>query len=491
MRRTSSTGDPFTGGFVDRLRFVRAVVVLAALIAASLAVAAGAGAARASNEAGHAAERQAGGKKETAPRRRSPAHDRRRSRRCRTMSGRRTRARARRRCRPPRRCRTRARRRLRRGSSRRMSRRVGRRSDAAARRRRCRRRRGDYEPITETIDTATARAGRDFFGLHADHAFDPAYGDRIDALDKVAATGVGTLRRVFSWQEIEIAPGVYDFSAYDELVARAAAHRIRVLPVLFAPPRWRSSRPRTGGARGTYPPASNGEFGSFARLLVARYGPGGELWTERPDLPAMPIVAWQIWNEPNIPVYWPAGPNAAEYVRMLEVVGDAIREADPGARLVSAALPDSKLGVRYDKFLADMYEAGARGSLDFAAINPYSRSAEGVYRILKRAREVLDEHDDPAGLWVTEIGWASGGPDSRLNVGEYQQAHLIGTVLPTLVQQAAALRLKGVIYYAWQDAVVYPGGRDFWGLHTGLLKLDGSTKSAYWRFVKAVDVLTG
>jgi hypothetical protein len=274
-------------------------------------------------------------------------------------------------------------------------------------------------------------------------------------------------------------------------VAQASVGGVRILPVLFGPPRWRSSRPRSGAARGTYPPASNQDFAAFARLLVARYGPGGELWSERPELPATPIVAWQIWNEPNIPVYWPSGPDAGEYVRMLQTVAAAIRDADPGAKIVSAALPDSALGVRYDTFLAGMYEAGALGSLDLVAINPYSRSAEGVYRILKRARDVIDRHGDDARLWVTEIGWASDGPESRLNVGADQQAHLIGTVLPTLVHMSNPLRLKGVIYYAWQDALVYPGGRDFWGLHTGLLNLDGATKPAYWRFVKAVDVLVG
>jgi polysaccharide biosynthesis protein PslG len=345
-------------------------------------------------------------------------------------------------------------------------------------------------PVTETIDTATERADKAFFGLHAEKLLDPAYEDRLETFDKVAATRVGTLRRVFSWQEIEIAPDVYDFSAHDELVAQAAARGIRVLPVLFAPPRWRSSRPMNGAVRGTYPPASNDEFAAFAQLLVARYGPAGSLWSERPELPFLPIVAWQVWNEPNIPVYWPSGPDAREYTRMLETVAAAIRHADPGAKIVSAALPDSALGVRYDTFLAQMYEAGARGSFDFAAINPYSRSAEGVYRILKRARDVVDQHGDDARLWATEIGWASDGPESRLNVGEHQQAHLIGTVLPTLVQQAGALRLHGVIYFGWQDAVPYPGGHDFWGLHTGLLRLDGSGKQAYWRFVKAVEVLT-
>ena len=38
------------------------------------------------------------------------------------------------------------------------------------------------------------------------------------------------------------------------------------------------------------------------------------------------------------------------------------------------------------------------------------------------------------------------------------------------------LRLDGVFYFNWRDVAGAPGSRDHWGLHTGLLREDGSPK---------------
>jgi hypothetical protein len=37
------------------------------------------------------------------------------------------------------------------------------------------------------------------------------------------------------------------------------------------------------------------------------------------------------------------------------------------------------------------------------------------------------------------------------------------------------------------DGGVYPGGTDFWGLHTGLLSIAGRPKPAYYAFQRAAD----
>jgi len=66
--------------------------------------------------------------------------------------------------------------------------------------------------------------------------------------------GVRLLRQTFNWSQIEYRPGAYDWSAQDRLVLTAARKGIAVLPLLFDPPAWHSSRPAVGAARGTYPP---------------------------------------------------------------------------------------------------------------------------------------------------------------------------------------------------------------------------------------------
>ena len=79
---------------------------------------------------------------------------------------------------------------------------------------------------------------------------------------------------------------------------------------------------------------------------MRRYGPNGTLWAERPDVPKLPIRSWQIWNEPNLRLYWCGKPNAKQYVAMLRTVGTAIKQVDRGAHIVTAGLPDSKLPAR-------------------------------------------------------------------------------------------------------------------------------------------------
>src|SRR5918993_705020 len=194
----------------------------------------------------------------------------------------------------------------------------------------------------------------------------------------IAATGARVLRQPFYWSVMEPQPGRYDFSLYDAYIATAANANLRVLPILFDPPAFRSARPAAGARRGAYPPASYGDFAFFAATLVRRYGPGGEFWQRHPELPQLPIRGWQVWNEPNIPAYWPSGPNPAAYAAMLRTVAPAIKGIDPGARVVTAGINESELGIKLVPFLRGMYGAGARGSFDALGVHPYAPAADLV-----------------------------------------------------------------------------------------------------------------
>ena len=52
------------------------------------------------------------------------------------------------------------------------------------------------------------------------------------------------------------------------------------------------------------------------------------------------------------------------------------------------------------------------------------------------------------------------------------------------------LRLRGVVYYRWRDVPRYPpGNKDQWGLHTGLIDINGGFKRAYDAFKDGVSRL--
>jgi polysaccharide biosynthesis protein PslG len=343
--------------------------------------------------------------------------------------------------------------------------------------------------LAAPVSAANAAVPRDFVGVAADDLFagDPAY--RSNTLNTQRSVGVGLIRQTFDWSSIETAPGRYNLSAYDAYVASAAAQRVRVLPILFNPPGFRR---RTSG-RASCPPRRLSTMAAFARALVKRYGTRGSLWRERPDVPKTAIRSWQIWNEPNLGIYWCNHPNARAYARMLRVVGRAIRRSDRRAEVVTAGLPPSKLrsAAPLDRYLWRLYRAGAKRSFHTLAINSYAKNRRELHDLLRSTRRLMNRaHDRRGRIWLTELGWGDAGPDHRFIVGRAGQAARIRSSFGYIDQRRAKLRLRGVIYYSWRDLRPYPPlYRDLWGLHTGLLDLNGNPKPAFYAFSRAVKRL--
>jgi hypothetical protein len=335
-----------------------------------------------------------------------------------------------------------------------------------------------------TIAPPAGRLPRDFFGIVTEDAFAKPGGYRATTLNREARLGVGLVRQTFDWATIERAPGRYVFSVYDGFIGSLAARHMTILPVLSDPPPFRSSAPASGAQPGTYPPSNYRDMARFARALVHRYGHGGSFWRLHPELPNLPVRAWQVWNEPSLPAYWPTGPNPSQYTRLLRVVGHGIKSVDPNAEVVTAGLPESRLGIPFGRFLQGMYDAGAKSAFDTLALHPYARDGSGVTAAVDQARSIMDSNgDNSARIWVTEMGWADSGPHSAFTVGASGQASRISSTLSDLVDMRSQARLRGVVYFGWRDGAPYaPAFRDFWGLHTGLLDLDGVAKPALAAF---------
>jgi hypothetical protein len=331
-----------------------------------------------------------------------------------------------------------------------------------------------------------------FVGILSDELVDSSPHARQAALRAQAAAGVTTLRQYFDWARIERRSGRYDFREYDRLVLDAATRGIRVFPMLFNPPRFRSSAPRRHARRGVYPPRHNSDMARFAAAMARHYGPGGTLWQSHPQLGGRAVRTWQIWNEPNLPVYWASGVSPRQYVRLTATVGAAIKGVDPGAEIVTAGIPNSTLpgAMTFSRFVTRMYKAGGKGAFDALAVHPYAVTDRGALLALKLARRLMDRNGDRDGhIWITEIGWASGGPPSSFRVGSRGQATRIERLLRGLGAARQSLGLSGVIYFKWRDTHLTRAIHNFWGHHTGLLTARGKRKPAYFAFRKAARAL--
>jgi hypothetical protein len=228
----------------------------------------------------------------------------------------------------------------------------------------------------------------------------------------------------------------------------------------------------------------------FAAALVQRYGPRGSLWRERPGLPKLPIRSWQIWNEPLLPIYWGGRPSARRYAAMLKVVGRAIKRSDRRAEIVTAGLPPSKLrgAIRLERFVKQLYRAKGKRYFDTLAINAYAKDRRELAKLLRTVRKLMNRaHDRKARIWITELGWGDSGPPHRFVVGSSGQAQRISSCFSTIRKLRRKLRLRGFVYYSWRDGRPYPPlYQDQWGLHTGLLDLNGRPKPALTAFRSAV-----
>jgi hypothetical protein len=315
-----------------------------------------------------------------------------------------------------------------------------------------------------------ARVPRGFVGMNVDEPLWPNTDPSVNMnqqFDRMVAAGVESVRVVFDWAQVQpFAPGSSvpagftdfngtptNFSQLDQIVGLAASHGIRVLPTVMYAPGWDAA---------THPgdfaiPSRYGPYGQFMTALIQRYGPKGSFWATQPI--KVPISMWQVWNEPNINVFWWKQPFARSYVKLVHAAHDAIKAADPKAKVVLAGMPN----YSWDR-LKDIYRIrGARKLFDVVAVHPYTRQPQGVITILKDVRQVMNQHDDRSKpILADEISWpssqgkAAGGPGAFLATTEKGQAKNLATLLPMLGRARRSLNLLGFDYFTWADDPTRP-----------------------------------
>jgi polysaccharide biosynthesis protein PslG len=341
--------------------------------------------------------------------------------------------------------------------------------------------------------SARAAVAPGFVGITSQDTFigDETY--RQEQFAGMQAAGITLIRQVFDWRTIEPKRGVFDFSPYDQFVADAAEHGIEVMPVFYDEPGFLSSAPKHHVRKllkDDYPPKHLGSIAALAKAAVDYYGPNGTFWQQNPSVPQVPIRVWQIWDEPNLNFFWYPHANARHYVKLLKAAAKAIHSVDPGAEVVTAGMPQSKDGINLFKFVRELLHAGAGQWMNTLAVNAYSHNANGVIKIIKTVRRLMNAHGASAcGIRVSEIGWSDVGPRSRFRAGVKGQSKQITNVIEAFGKDTNTLKLRGFVYYTWRDTLPFKGVKDFWGLHTGLLEQNGTPKPALSAFTSAVAAL--
>lgn len=315
-------------------------------------------------------------------------------------------------------------------------------------------------------------APKQFYGLVP--AADPSSAE----FDRMGTGQVGTLRLNFSWESVQpTGPGTFDWARYDSLIGQAAENGIRVLPTIFSSPSWAAAKPQ-------HPPqgARLGDYEVFVRAAAERYGPGGDFWALNPLLPKQEIIDWQPWNEVNSPSFWLPKPNPKLYKQLLAATKRGLDAASPATRIITAGLfltPRIKNGIFLTKYLSALYRLKAKNLFDAVSVHPYSTTPRRAINAVKKVRMLMARFKDKAApIWLTEVGWSTGGTRTPLTVSAKTQAKY----LTETFKRAAAVRnrykIAGLIWYSFKDL---PGAT--WFNSTGLFTTSGTAKPSWKAFV--------
>ena len=236
-------------------------------------------------------------------------------------------------------------------------------------------------------------------------------------LDAVAKTTATWLRVLIPWTQIERAKGQYDWGQLDVVMNGAFSRNLRVLGVIAYSPDWA----RPPGTSFSAPPDNPSDYAAFATAVVNRYGSR--------------VSNWQLWNEPNLPLFFGGTPrNAPQYTDLVKAAYPAIKAVQPNSTVVLAGLSRLPGEESPPAFLDKMYAAGAKGNFDAAAAHPYvfptglAANPENGWSDVAALHDVMAANGDGGKqIWMTELG-APTSEDAD-GVSQQEQAKQITDVL--------------------------------------------------------------
>jgi hypothetical protein len=264
-------------------------------------------------------------------------------------------------------------------------------------------------------------------------------------LAALAATGATIGRSDALWEAAEPAAPTgashhYDWSFADRIAGSLAARGLRWLPIIDYSAPWAQSV----AGQDHSPPSDPAAYAAYAAAFAARYGPSGSFWTAHPELRAEPVEDYEIWNEPDNPVFWFPAPDAAAYARLYTEARAAIRAVQPEAQVLVGGLTHPRTFMR-GMLAAD---PSLRGAIDGVAIHPYGRTPALVLHNVRGARLALDSLGlASVPLWVTELGWTTSPPGALDYLPERLRPTYIERTVATLGHVECGI--AGTILYTW------------------------------------------
>lgn len=225
--------------------------------------------------------------------------------------------------------------------------------------------------------------------------------------------GVSWIRSTFRWDSIQKRTKQWDFRGWDRYVGNAERAGKKILAVLAYDVPWIYGKEQRE-ARRHIEPDKIPYFLQYVEGIVRRYK--GR------------IGAYEIWNEPNW-LFW-KGPDE-DFFALATEAAKRIKEVDPNSYLVVGSFWRVS---RY--FIEGMFRAGAFQYADAVSFHPYALDPEGVIALYDELKEILAEQGFRGDIWVTEVGFPTGGWYLTRVSEEKKPSYVIKTLAGLLVRGA-------------------------------------------------------
>jgi outer membrane protein assembly factor BamB len=290
--------------------------------------------------------------------------------------------------------------------------------------------------------------------------------DRERVLTLTTIAGFAWIRQQIHWRDHEGNQGEYVWKPLDQIVSAARAHKLNIMLSVVRSPEWATE----GGHSGM--PEDPAPFAAFLHEAALRYR--GR------------VSAYEIWNEPNLAHESGGKPgDPAIYLNLLQAAYPAIKSADPCALVVAAPMAatnnaDPAVAADDIPFYEELYtleDSAFLHAADAVAVHPGAGTfppdarwpddspdiSHYYFRHIERIREIMQRHNDPRQVWITEVGWtvrpAEGAP-------------------PPVTEQQQATYLVDMLWYVRQR---YPwvGGVLIWNLNFSLVAPPEDEKTTY------------
>jgi hypothetical protein len=297
----------------------------------------------------------------------------------------------------------------------------------------------------------------DFFGIvHALTSRDPREDKLLDEM------GCKWILRTFNWHYIEKIKDVFDFSFYDIYVdhVKEQEQEKKIIGLL--------------GYENNISYPGNKEFYISRKMMpyFLRYV------EETVRHYKGKVDVWCVWNEPNI-TFWNG--TAAEFYELTKLTAERIRKTDPDAYIIGGVFWRSPA-----KFIKNMHKAGGFKYLDAVAFHPYAANPSDFMNVYDKFTKVLSEIDYSAPVWITEVGYPTGG---WYPTKVYQKKYPI--FIAKTLTGAAVRGARTLLWYEMADSknsgtINISSEKQF-----GLVNKDFSRKDGSWAYELCARYLPG